>query len=284
MNLLYDKVIEYYEAFKENLPIVIISFLVLILGFFISTIVKKMVYNLIKNRNENFLSGLFISQIIGGVINVIAFILFLDIIGFSNLTTKILTGAGILTFVIGFAFKDIGENFLAGILLAFKSPFKINDLIESASIIGYVKELNIRETTVKTTDGKDVFIPNSQIIKNPLINYTIDGFLRYEFMIGIDYGADVNKAIQIVISAVSNTKGVLNNVDKKPAVNIEVFGSSSINLKVFFWLDTFESSSKLYHSGVRTEVMKNVLKKLTENGFYLPGDIIEIKQYQNGID
>src|SRR5690606_12848659 len=132
---------------------------------------------------------------------------FLRILGFSDLTSNILAGAGILTFIVGFAFKDIGENFLAGILLAFKSPFKINDLIETENIIGYVVDLTIRETRIKTLDGKDVFIPNGQIIKNPLFNYTIDGFLRYEFIIGLDYESNTKKAINLILETVKKIEG-----------------------------------------------------------------------------
>jgi small conductance mechanosensitive channel len=111
----------------------------------------------------------------------------LYLLGLNSFTNKVLAGAGLLAFVIGFALKDIGENFLAGIILAFKSPFKLDDLIEVNNIIGFVKDINIRETHIKTPDGKDVFLPNSIILKNPMFNYTIDGFLRYEFVVGIAY-------------------------------------------------------------------------------------------------
>ena len=136
-----------------------------------------------------------------------------------------MAGAGILTFVIGFAFKDISENFLAGILLAFKSPFKADDLIETENVIGYVKELRIRETIIKTTEG-------------------------------------------VLLGA------------KKPTVVIDEFATSTINLKVYFWLDTFKSASKSCHLGIRTQVMKNALLTLTDNGFSLPSSIVEIKQYE----
>lgn len=279
MDKLIDKLYFYYDTVLQNAPGFLIGVVVLIIGFTIANFGKRFTQNRIKSKVKNTLSGLFIAQIISGVIKIITVVFFLDLIGFQNITSKILAGAGILTFVIGFAFKDIGENFLAGILLAFKSPFKEDDLIETENVIGYVKELRIRETIIKTTDGKDVFVPNSQILKSPLINYTIDGFLRNEFMIGIDYSSDVAKAIEVIIQTVSKTEGVLNN-EKKPSVAIDEFATSTINLKVFFWLNTFKSSSKSYHLSIRTQVMKNVLLALTENGFSLPSDIVEIKQYE----
>lgn len=279
MDKLVDKIQFYYDTILENATAFLIGLVVLIIGFTIANFGKKLTEKRIKSKVQNTLSRLFIAQIISILIKIITFVIFLDLIGFQNITTKILAGAGILTFVIGFAFKDIGENFLAGILLAFKSPFKENDLIESKDVIGYVKELRIRETIIKTTDGKDVFVPNSQIINSPLINYTIDGFLRNEFLLGLDYSSDLSKAIQVIIESVSKTEGVLLD-EKKPTVIIDEFASSTINLRVLFWLDTFKSSSKSYHLGIRTQVMKNVLLTLTKNEFSLPSNIVEVKQYE----
>ncbi len=279
MDKLVDKIQFYYDTILENATAFLIGLFVLIIGFTIANFGKKLTEKRIKSKIQNTLSRLFIAQIISILIKIITFVIFLDLIGFQNITTKILAGAGILTFVIGFAFKDIGENFLAGILLAFKSPFKENDLIESKDVIGYVKELRIRETVIKTTDGKDVFVPNSQIINSPLINYTIDGFLRNEFLLGLDYSSDLAKAIQVIIESVSKTEGVLLD-EKKPTLIIDEFAASTINLRVLFWLDTFKSSSKSYHLAIRTQVMKNVLLTLTENEFSLPSNIVEVKQYE----
>ena len=279
MDKLIEKLHFYYDTILQNAPGFLTGVIVLLIGFTIANYGKKITQNKIKTKVKNTLSGLFIAQIISGVIKTFTLVLFLDLIGFQNITSKILAGAGILTFIIGFAFKDIGENFLAGILLAFKSPFQENDLIETENVIGYVKELRIRETVIKTTDGKDVFVPNSQILKSPLINYTIDGFLRNEFMMGIDYSSDLPKAIELIIDSVSKTEGVLLD-SKKPTVVIDEFATSTINLKVYFWLDTFKSSSKSYHLAIRTQVMKNALLVLTENGFSLPSSIVEIKQYE----
>jgi small conductance mechanosensitive channel len=108
----------------------------------------------------------------------------LGILGFSGTVTKILAGAGISGFIIGFAFKDIGENFLAGILLAFKRPFSIGDTIETNGLTGTVYDFKLRETLIKTSDGIDAFIPNSIIIKNILKNHTLDHLLRKEFVVG----------------------------------------------------------------------------------------------------
>ncbi len=269
---------ETYIILQNRWLTYVTAFLVLFIGFFMAKKITAYVKKRASRKVDNKLTATFISQFVGITIKCIAFVVFLRIIGFSDFTQKMLAGAGILTFVLGFAFKDIGENFLAGILLAYKSPFKINDLVETLGIIGYVKDLTIRETQIKTLDGKDVFIPNGQIIKNPLFNYTTDGFLRYHFIIGLDYGSNIKNAMTSILDEICKVEGVIHEI-KKPTVTINEFATSTINLKVYFWIDTLKSPSKTYHSGIKTEVMQQVLFRLMEEGFSLPSDIVEIKNY-----
>lgn len=279
MEKLNEKIEQTIAYFQENWSVLVVAFSILIIGFLIANFISTLLTKRLKAKVKNSLSVLFIAQIIRVLFKIATFLLFLSLLGFNDITTKILAGAGILTFIVGFAFKDIGENFLAGIILAFKSPFQEDDLIESEGIIGYVKELRVRETVVKTTDGKDVFIPNSQILKNPLINYTIDGFLRYDFTLGLDYSSDVSKAIAVILDSLQKVDGVI-QVNKIPTVVIDELAASTINLKILFWIDTSKSSSKTYHLSIKNEVMKLVLNRLTEEGFNLPSNIVEIKQYE----
>lgn len=283
MNKLTDPFLEFYNNFIDKLPVITISLVVLIVGFIIANYAKKLLLNKITPKLSNTLSAAFIAQITNIIIKIIIILIVLNLLGFKDFTSKILAGAGILTFVLGFAFKDIGENFLAGILLAFKSPFKLKDLIESDKILGYVQELNLRETKVKTPDGKDVFVPNAQILKNPLINYTLDGFLRYEFIVGLDYNCNLAEGIKIIFDAVSEVEAVLTVKNKKTSVLIHELTASTVNIKVLFWIDTFKSTSRTYHSSIRSEIIDLVVMRLTEKGFYLPADIVEIKKYKGEI-
>jgi small-conductance mechanosensitive channel len=264
----------------DQLPTILIALVVLTVGFLIASGLKNLIQKKIKPRLTNTLSADFISQVSTIIIRFIVIVVALNLLGFKNFTTQILAGAGILTFVLGFAFKDIGENFLAGIILAFKSPFRLKDLIESGSVLGYVQELNLRETRVKTPDGKDVFIPNGQILKNPLINYTLDGFLRYEFIIGLDYNSNLAEGIKIISDSVSEVDDVLSTKNKKTTVLIDELTASTVNFKIQFWINTFKSTSKTYHNSIRSAVIDKVVQNLTKNGFYLPSTIVEIKKYK----
>jgi len=272
-----EKIEGLYQQTLDMLPQIGIALAVLLLTIFMSMVVRRIVTKRIKPRTKNQLLADFIGKIIALAINIIGVVIFLDIIGLGNIAGHVLAGAGILTFVLGFAFKDIGENFLSGILLAFKSPFGIKDLIESDKIIGYVTEINLRETGIKSTDGKDIYIPNSQILKNPLVNYTVDGFLRYDFIVGLDYNSDITKAIEIIKQCLSEIDEVLTS--KPPVVVIEELLASTINVRTYYWINTFDSKSKSYHNEIRSKVINSVLLALVGKGYYLPADIIELKNY-----
>jgi small conductance mechanosensitive channel len=169
-----DKPVQFYNDivtyFKTNYINLDLTLLFIVVGFIIANFVKRRVRKRLANKSPNHITATFISQIISFVLKTIVLLVSLYLLGLDSFTNKILAGAGLLTFVIGFALKDIGENFLAGIILAFKSPFKLDDLIEVNEIIGFVKDISIRETLLKTPDGKDVFLSNSIILKNPLNN------------------------------------------------------------------------------------------------------------------
>ncbi|TXE17012.1 mechanosensitive ion channel [Psychroflexus gondwanensis] len=184
MTQLYNDAIQYFQLNYLNLGVTI---LFLIIGFIVSKFIQRRVKLRLMKKSPNRITANFTSQIVGFILKSIVILTTFYLLGLSSFTNKLLAGAGLLTFVIGFALKDIGENFLAGIILAFKSPFRLDDLIEVNGIMGHVKDISIRETLIKTPDGKDVFLPNAIILKNPLFNYTLDGFLRYDFVVGIAY-------------------------------------------------------------------------------------------------
>jgi small conductance mechanosensitive channel len=158
--------------------------------------------------------------------------------------------------------RDIGENFLAGIIMAFKRPFKMGDFVESGANRGTVIALNIRDTQLKTVDGKDVYIPNANIIKNPLINFTIDGYLRFDFAVGLPLGSDYKKAMRIIEDAVNKTDGIIKR-RRKTSVHVSGISPGKLDLNISFWIDTFkvkEASDK-----IRSDVILSVQEALEQN-------------------
>lgn len=265
---------EYYELLVALLPKLFLSVVVLIVALTVAGWLRKFSHRQLKMRMDDPLLAQFFARIIRWTIIIIGFLIILNIVGLSEAAGSLLAGAGITAFIIGFAFKDIGENFLAGILMAFKRPFRIGDTVETGGITGKIIGLNLRDTQIKTFDGKDVYVPNGQIMKNPIINYTIDGFLRLDFSIGLDYGSDIEQATEIIFNTLRRIKGILWE-EKSPQIIISDLGASTINLTIYLWIDTFD----LKTSGlkVKTDAMREVVRALSDAEVYLPADIIELK-------
>nr|WP_321452929.1 mechanosensitive ion channel family protein [uncultured Carboxylicivirga sp.] len=275
INNIFEKTIAFLP--KIGLGIIVLSLFVLL-----SWLIKSIITKRIKPKTKNPLLAVFLGKLVAFSITITGFVFFLNVIGLGGIAKHIMAGAGITTFIIGFAFKDIGENFLSGILMAFKSPFKIGDLIETNGTVGYVNELNTRDSVIKTLDGIDVYIPNSQLIKAPLFNYTIDGFLRYEIAIGLDYSSDIKKIKELINITLLKIPEVLQG-DKKPVVVINELAVSTVNVKVLYWIDTFKSKSRAFHLQVKTKVMELLLEEFNSNNIYLPADIIEVKNYKDSV-
>ncbi|MEX0965654.1 MAG: mechanosensitive ion channel family protein [Bacteroidia bacterium] len=273
---LRNKLEVYWAELILLIPDLLLALFILALSIFIgrklSTFLRKKFFG----RAENPLLDKFISQMIRAVIIVVGLSLALKILGLGGIAGSMMAGAGVSALILGFAFKDIGENFLAGIILAFSRPFAVGDTIEVEKSLGKIESLSIRHTQVKTFDGKDVYIPNSMIIKNPLVNHTRDGFIRYDFTIGIAFEDDVSAARALILEELHKIEGILK--DKKPVVAIAELASSTVNLKIYFWVDTFNTTISVFD--INSNAMNSVKLVLQKNGFSMPSDIVEMKIYQ----
>jgi len=260
------QVVENYDTLVAITPRLIIAIILLLIFWFLGLYIKKLANKrLEKNMNDSLLAN-FLAGLVRGIILLMGILFVLRFWGFTGVVTSVLTGAGISAFIIGFALKDIGENFLAGILLAFKRPFKIGDVIEVTGVKGRVVQLNLRDTQIKTEDGKDVYMPNGSMVKNPLINFTIDGFIRNQFDIGLDHGSDYNSAMQIMEEKIQNVKGILKG-DRAPLVVVKEITNNAVIISVFFWVNTFTRVPPF--NKVKSRAMLIVVKALEEAGYNL---------------
>ncbi|WP_339922253.1 mechanosensitive ion channel family protein [uncultured Cyclobacterium sp.] len=262
------------ESAEQLAVSLIIGTLIFIFFIYLSRWIRNLVSNRLSRKTDDRLLTDFISAAIRSLVMIFGLALLLRFLGLSGVVNSLLAGAGITAFIIGFALKDIGENFLAGILLAFKRPFKIGDMVEINGINGKVLALNLRDTQVKTVDGKDVFIPNASIIKNPMINYTIDGYLSYSFTVGLDYGSNYIAAMQLISELIQSVPGILGG-DKKPTVLVKELATSTLNVRVTYWVNTYnydQTDAKIHSNAVL-----KVLTGLEQKGFNLPGNIVEVK-------
>lgn len=278
INDLRVQIASYYDNIVAIIPKVFLAIiLVVILMTILKYVRKRSVKFMLKKAEDKLLVG-FIDSVFRIVNISIGLLIFLYTIGQAGIASSVLGAATISSVVIGFAFKDIAENFLAGVIMAFNRPFSIGDTVMTGTVEGTITEMSLRDTHIKTFDGKDVYVPNGQIIKNPLYNYTIDGFLRKSFDVGLDYGTDIDTARNIVLKAVNTIPGILQE-EKLPKTTIKSLGASTINIQVLYWVDTFNKQHSALE--IHSQAIKRTLNALENAGVNLPGDIIEIKNYQN---
>ena len=267
-----------WSTLKNWLIIAGVALAIFLLFVFFARKSKKFLrIRLVKRMDDdllaNFLAGIFSTLII-----LVGLLVVFRVIGLTGVVSGLLAGAGISAFIIGFALKDIGENFLAGIILAFKRPFRVGDFVDLNGMRGKVLTLNLRDTQIKSADGKDIFIPNGLILKSPLVNFTIDGYLRYDFMIGLDYGSDYQKAVDLIKSTLMEVPGVLDDT-KEPQVWVVEVGESTLNIQATFWVDTFARA--ISDAVIKSTAIIEVLTTLEKAGFNMPARIVELKNYQD---
>lgn len=275
---LWSNIHDYYDSFVALLPKLFIALILFAMLFLLARSSRRFSQRRLTARMDDPLLARFIARLIGTLIIILAILVSLQIVGLGGMAVGLLSTAGLGAFIIGFAFKDIGENFLAGIVLAFNRPFRVGDTVELSGIKGTVVTLNLRDTQIKTFDGKDIYIPNAMVVKNPVVNYTIDGFLRLDFTVGLDYGSDYNRAMQIMLDTVNSVPGVLKG-EKAPSFAITDLTASTLNLTVYFWIDTFDE--KVSGIKLKNEAIGKTLQALDTAGFYLPADILEVKSYKD---
>ncbi|WP_339704778.1 mechanosensitive ion channel family protein [uncultured Kriegella sp.] len=272
-----DALISFYDQLIAQLPGIILGLLIVILGVLIASWIGQFARKRISHKTRDPLMSRFLGQAIKYILIIIAIMLALRSSGLGGIAAGILTAAGASAVVLGFAFKDIGENFIAGIILAFSRPFDVNDTVEIGENFGKVKSLEFRYTKLKTFNGKDVYIPNSDVLTKPVTNFTEDGFFRWDFVIGIAYEDNIEGAKKTVLEALRKELNVIEDPEHENFVIEDQLATSTVNLKIFFWVDTKDfRKMALITKGL---VIKNVKEALEDAGYYMPADIHEIKLY-----
>lgn len=274
---LTESVTSFYDGFIAQLPSIGMGLLIVVLGLLIGSWLGRFTRKRLAARTEDPLMSRFLGKAIKYTLIIIAIMLALNAAGLGAVAAGILTAAGASAVVLGFAFKDIGENFIAGIILAFSRPFDVNDTVMIGDNFGKVKALEFRYTKLKTFDGRDVYIPNSDVLTTPVTNYTEDGFFRWDFIIGIAYEDNIEGAKKTVLEALRKQAGVIEDEEHENFVIEDELATSTVNLKVFFWVDTKDFRRMALIT--KGNVVKAVKEALEDEGYYMPADIHEIKLY-----
>ncbi len=261
---IWDSVIHLWNGFLSDVPRIVGGIIILVLTIGVAKLCSRFAGGLLKHFRLKQSQRTLISRFLIILIWLLGILTTLTII-FPNLTpSKALAGLGLGSVAIGFAFKDIFENFFAGILILWRFPFENGDYICCQDIEGSLVEVTIRNTFIRRTSGELVVVPNSTIFKNPVQILTDEKLRRATIIAGVAYGEDVDQSRAVIEKAVKACETVS---DEKP---IQVFAcefaDSSINFEVTWW--TGPRPVDIRQS--KDEVVTVVKRALDEAGIEIP--------------
>jgi small-conductance mechanosensitive channel len=171
---------------------------------------------------------------------------------------------GISSVAIGFAFRDILENFLAGLLILLTDPFKINDQIVVDGYEGTVEDIQMRATYVRTYDNRLVVIPNAKLFTGTVTVNTAYAHRRSEYDVGIGYEGDIAAAQELMLRVMKNIEGV--QTEPEPDAIMMEMGDSAIVIRVRWWTDARITDVLR----VQDQVLRGIKDELTQQGFNIP--------------
>ena len=177
---------------------------------------------------------------------------------------SLIAGLGIGAVAIGFAFQDIFENFLAGVLIMVREKMRIGDVIECEGIKGKVTRITLRETHVAKLSGELTIVPNSILFKNPVEILTDDDERRHEVVVGVSYDTNLDHAADVIRRAVASAEGV--NHEKTVDIFAQEFNSSSVDFLVRWWA----GSTPRAGWETKDRVVRAVKAHLDEAGIEIP--------------
>ncbi|WP_299662851.1 mechanosensitive ion channel domain-containing protein [uncultured Psychromonas sp.] len=173
----------------------------------------------------------------------------LDLINVPITAFAFLSGAIAIGF--GFGAQNIINNFISGWILMWERPIRIGDFLEVEEAKGIVEEINTRSTRIRRVDGVHLLIPNSKLLENTVVNWTlIDTLVRTSVTVGVAYGSPARKVADLIMQATKEQQKIV--MSPAPVVTFEDFGDNALMFEVTFWLDsTAEGGLRVMRSNIR---------------------------------
>jgi small-conductance mechanosensitive channel len=257
---------EMCEAAVRFSPVAVLAAIVLVLTWFATKLTIRVSANVLQRRLRNGLLVEVGSRTLAIPVFLIGMYLVLQICGLTKVALTVAGGTGLAGLVIGIAFRDILENFLASILISIQHPFLVGDLIQVEDKLGFVQRVTTRGTVLIAYDGTYIQVPNSTIYKSTIHNFTANPKMRQEFIVSISLTDPVDVAQEVAAKVLRGHPAILQ--DPEPIVLVDAISGSNLNLKVYFWVDaTRYSDLKVRSSAIR--LVKSALqeaKMLTPDG------------------
>lgn len=267
-----DKIL---DSFWERVPYFCIALVVITIFWLLSKVFKFFVRKTLSERSytkQNLV--LVLNRVGSSAIMFFGFLIGL-VIAIPGFTPgQLMSALGIGSVAIGFAFKDIFQNLLSGILILLSEPFKIGDDIIVSGMEGTVEDIQIRATFLRSPDGRRIVIPNATVYTSAVTVNTAYPRRRCQFVVGIGYEDDVQKARDIIMAILDRDQSILSQPTF--SVNVTQLADFSINLTVTWWIDTQETSI----GNSTSNIQELVVKAFADHEISIPYPVQEVKVYR----
>jgi small conductance mechanosensitive channel len=258
------------RGFVRLLPLIVVAVVVIAISWIFARLTVYILRRRLRARSLSPLLREVMARAGGMLVMLAGLYLVLRIAGLTQLAFTVVGGTGLIGLALGIAFRDITENFLASLLLSLQQPFREGDLVEVANVTGYVQRLTSRTTVLMTLDGNQVQVPNSTVFKSTIRNFTSNPNRRDDFIVGIGYDDSIPFAQEVALKVLADHPAVLN--EPEPLVLVEHLGSSTVNLRVYFWLDGGRHS----WVKVKSSVIRLIKRAFQDSGISLPDEAREV--------
>ena len=261
---LQDQLVDMGEGIVRALPNMAIALVILIITWIVAKFAVRIADRLIgKTEMRPSLKNL-VDTLVKLAIWILGLMIALTVMMPGLTPASLIAGLGIGAVAIGFAFQDIFENFLAGVLIMLREKMRIGDVIECDGITGKVEHITLRETYVRKLSGEVTLVPNSMLFKNPVEILTDVSQRRHEVLAGVSYDTDLDQAADVIRKAVESVEVV----DNEKGIDVFAceFNSSSVDFKVRWWAG---SSPRNGHES-RDAVIRAIKRGLDDAGIEIP--------------
>lgn len=236
--LLSDKLANWFRSAIVLLPNLIVAFAILAACLLLAKLIGVAVGRFMRRTSDSQAVTRLVRSFASVSILLFGFFSALGVLNLDKTVASLLAGAGVIGLAIGFAFQDIAANFFAGILIAFRKPFREGDIVQIESFVGKVSQITLRTTNIETYAGLEVLVPNKDMFTKPGINFTRTPTRRVEIDVGVAYATDLERVTEIVVTALNAVEGLL--PDLPVEFYFKNFGDSSINGQARFWVNFFD--------------------------------------------
>lgn len=272
-----DNVTTVYQGLKAQVRNLVKALPLLLVGLVIFALVTWL-GSWLSNRKkmwQRLTPNPFVAELLAQTVKVIfiifGLILALSLIGAETVLGTLLGGAGVIGIAVGFAVKDTIENYIASLMLSIRQPFRARDHIVINEQEGIVVRLTSRATILMTLDGNQLRIPNAEVFKGTILNYTKNSERRFTFELGVDANNDPLAAIKVGIDAINDLAFVLEK--PKAIAVITNVGDSNIVLEFQIWVNQSETD----FAKARSIAIRETKHALENAGFSLPEPIYRLR-------